>query len=444
MNKRIEYIKSKLDESISQVCDLSWMFSANPGRDFTRNRKLPLRKVISFLLSVEGGTLTTEMLKFFGYHTDVATTSAIVQRRRKLRPEALATLFSLFVKKTDSEKTYKGLRLIAADGSDFKIPTNPNHPESFYPGTVQQSSYNILHLDAMYDLLQHTYIDVMLVGDRKANEKRNLYTMVDRSYIKKALVIADRGYENYNLMAHIQEKDWFYLIRIKDLQTAVGGISSGLDLPDRDEFDLLVDLNLTKRQTSDVKKLIKDRNHYRFIPTKATFDYLPKKNQKHQKTVFYHLPFRIVRFKITDNSYETVVTNLDEIQFPPAELKKLYAMRWGIETSFRDLKYTVGLLHFHSKKIDFIYQEIYARLIMYNFSELITASINIPDSNSKYTYKVNFSAAVHICRQFFSGIISACDVNILLQKYISPVRPGRSRPRKTSVKYTVCFTYRVA
>ena len=68
MNKRIEYIKSKLDESISQVCNLSWMFCTNPGRDFTRNRKLPLRKVISFLLSAEGGTLTTEMLKHFGYH----------------------------------------------------------------------------------------------------------------------------------------------------------------------------------------------------------------------------------------------------------------------------------------------------------------------------------------------------------------------------------------
>ena len=153
MNKRIEYIKSKLDESISQVCNLSWMFCTNPGRDFTRNRKLPLRKVISFLLSAEGGTLTTEMLKHFGYHTGVATTSALVQQRRKIRIETLATLFNLFVKKTDSEKTYKGLRLIAADGSDFQIPTNPNHPESFYPGTVQQSSYNILHLDVTYDLL---------------------------------------------------------------------------------------------------------------------------------------------------------------------------------------------------------------------------------------------------------------------------------------------------
>lgn len=35
--------------------------------------------------------------------------------------------------------------------------------------------------------------------------------MVDKSEIPKALVIADRGYESFNSMAHIQEKGWFFL-----------------------------------------------------------------------------------------------------------------------------------------------------------------------------------------------------------------------------------------
>lgn len=39
--------------------------------------------------------------------------------------------------------------------------------------------------------------------------------MIDRSSIPKALIIADRGYESYNNIAHIQEKGWNYLIRIK-------------------------------------------------------------------------------------------------------------------------------------------------------------------------------------------------------------------------------------
>lgn len=34
--------------------------------------------------------------------------------------------------------------------------------------------------------------------------------MVDNSTIRKALIIADRGYESYNNMAHIQEKGWYF------------------------------------------------------------------------------------------------------------------------------------------------------------------------------------------------------------------------------------------
>lgn len=50
-----------------------------------------------------------------------------------------------------------------------------------------------------------------------------------------------------------------------------------------------------------------------------------------------------------------------------------YSMRWGIETSFRELKYAVGLTSFHAKKREYILQEIWARLILYNFCEVITA-----------------------------------------------------------------------
>ena len=58
----------------------------------------------------------------------------------------------------------------------------------------------------------------------------------------------------------------------------------------------------------------------------------------------------------------TIITNLDKDAFPIQEIKRLYNMRWGIETSFRDLKYALALLHLHAKKVDFIYQEIFAKL----------------------------------------------------------------------------------
>ena len=54
----------------------------------------------------------------------------------------------------------------------------------------------------MYDLLQHTYMDALLLGKREENEQASLCKMVDRSTLKDVLLIADRGYEGYNLLAH--------------------------------------------------------------------------------------------------------------------------------------------------------------------------------------------------------------------------------------------------
>ena len=443
MLEHITAVKQKLDAAIAQLCEVSWMFAKHPERDFTRERKLPFREVISLLLSMEGGTLSTELLKHFGCSADTVSASAFVQQRNKINADALPSLFDLFVQNTDVPRYYKGFRLLAADGSEIQIPTNPADPDSYYTGSNGQAPYNLLHLTATYDLLQHTYIDAHLLGKKKANERSVLCSMVDRSKLQNVLLIADRGYENYNLMAHIQEKGWAFLIRIQDVVNS-RGIAAGLELPQTEEFDLFVDMSLTTKSTNETKQLAKNKNSYRILKTSRDFDFLPKRNRKCDPTIFYKLPFRIVRFKITDDIYETVVTNLALQEFPPHELKKLYNMRWGIETSFRELKYTIGLLHFHAKKVEHIYQEVFARLIMYNFSELVTSYVIIQKANCKYAYQANFSVAVHVCRQFFLGNVSPPDVEALIRRHVSPIRPGRSRPRKMTVKHPVSFTYRVA
>ena len=443
MLNEISVVKKKLMEAISQLCEVSWMFVKDPKRDFTKKRKLPFDKVISFLLAIEAGTLTKELLKYFGYSPNIATSSAFVQQRGKIHPAAFSSLFDLFVQKTNKNQYYKGFHLLAADGSDIQIPTNPNDLDSHFPTKEGQSAYNLLHLDAMYDLLRHTYTDAVLLGQRRANERSSLCDMVDRSSMENVLVIADRGYEGFNLMAHIQEKGWRFLIRVQDSSNS-RGIAAGLDLPESEEFDLFVDLHLTTKQTNAVKTLSENKNQYRILANSRDFDYLPKTNRKFDPTVFYELPFRIVRFQITDDVFETVVTNLDVVDFPPEELKTLYNMRWGIETSFRELKYTVGLLHFHAKKVESIYQEVFARLIMYNFAELVTSPVIIQKADCKYAYKANFSVAVHVCRQFFLGNVSPPDVEALICKYVSPIRPGRTRPRNMTAKYAVSFIYRVA
>ena len=397
--------------------------------------------MIPFILAFRGGTLNHEIMDFFGLDPSMGTSSAFIQRRSTILPEAFESLFHDFSKSVDENKLYRGIRLLAVDGSDLQIAANPKDPDSYYPGVNGQRAYNLLHINAMYDLHQHIYVDALVQKSRKADESAALTAMVDRSAIESALLLADRGYESYNNLAHIQEKGWNFLIRIKD---GTAGIASGLALPATDEFDVPFHLKLTNKQSNEIKELLKDKNHYRHITNAIRFDYLPRTSRKYDPAVFFELHFRIVRFPISDTACETIITNLDASAFPLHDIKRLYAMRWGIETSFRNLKHTLGLLHLHAKKVEFVLQEIFAKLTMYNFCELITQSVVIRQAQKTHTYKVNFSDAVHICRQFFLGDVPPPILEAMLMRYISPIRPGRKDTRKLTQKSSASFTFRVA
>jgi hypothetical protein len=437
----IDEIKNALHESALSLNECKWLFSNSPRKNFSRSRKLPFDSMVSAILTFQAGSLSHELREFFGMNPNIASSSAFIQQRAKILPEAFETLFRFFTDRIETNSRYKGYQLLAVDGSDLQIAANPHDPDSYFPGTENQKPYNLLHLNAMYDLLQHIYVDAVLQKRRKTDESGALTQMVDRSSLENVMVLADRGYESYNNLAHIQEKGWKFLVRIKD---GAAGIASGLQLPICDEYDFPLHLKLTRKQTNAMKILLKQKNDYKGISAGARFDFLPQKSRKQDPAVFYDLPFRIVRFPISDSSFETIITNLDAERFPASEIKRLYAMRWGIETSFRDLKYTLGLLHFHAKKVEFICQEIFAKLTMYNFCELITQSVVVQQEQRKYNYKVNFSDAVHICLQFFLGKIPPPDVEALLCKYISPIRPGRRNTRKLTLKASYSFVYRVA
>lgn len=177
------------------------------------------------------------------------------------------------------------------------------------------------------------------------------------------------------------------------------------------------------------------------MPQNQKFDYLPVGSKE-----TYPISFRLVRFPISETTYEVLMTNLDRDMFPVQKLKELYHMRWGIETSFRELKYALSLTNLHSKKVNFIMQEIFARLTMYNFCEIITLHTVIKyKKGTKHIYQVNYTIAIAICLRFYKHRGHAPpDVEALIAKHILPVRPWRKDPRKVKPKSTVSFIYRVA
>ena len=233
----------------------------------------------------------------------------------------------------------------------------------------------------------------------------------------------------------------FYLIRVKDVLSKGGMARTMLrkSFADNESFDELLSITLTKKQTKDIKE---HPELYRFLPSTTQFDFLDL--YFHQ---FYEMRLRIVRFPISDSTFECIITNLPAEEFTTDDIKKLYQMRWGIETSFRELKYSIGLTHFHSKKTDYIKQEIWARLVLYNFCEAITTRTIMRQSNRrrKHSFQLNYTRAIHICRFFLSIRKGAPpDVEFLISRELLPVRPGRSDPRKVKFQSAVSFLYRVA
>lgn len=435
-----KYLKKLLLSEMKSVASRSDEFCINPNNQFIRRRKLPFITVIKTIIGMESKSLTNEIIDAFDAKPSLPSASAFVQQRCKIKPEAFKEIFDGFTSKLLAHNS-SDLRILAVDGSDVQIATNPDDLSSYHPGSNGQKPYNLLHLNALYDLNQHIYTDAIIQGRNDFNEHSALQEMVDRSKIKRALVIADRGYESYNNMAHIQEKGWFFLIRIRDGKQS---IKSGFVLPKTDEFDEKISLKITRRQNKETKELFKDKNHYKFLPSTSVFDYLKPKSQRHEPTKFYELGFRIVRFKVTEDLYETVLTNLDKEEYPAKKLKALYASRWGIETSFRDLKYTIGMLNFHSKKVMCIHQEIYSHLIIYNFAEMITSHVVIKKRQRKYTYKANFSIAAHMCRLFYQGKTTSPNLETIIARNIIPIRPERHRERTPATKIFHGFLYRVA
>ena len=157
------------------------------------------------------------------------------------------------------------------------------------------------------------------------------------------------------------------------------------------------------------------------------------------------MKLRVCRFLLDNGEFETVATSLPR-SFSLDDIRELYHLRWGIETSFRDLKYTLGLVNLHGKSDAFAEQEIYASLTVFNFASRVCREVVVRQpKNGVYAYKVNFKMAVMLCKEFLRT--PNADSEKLLEeiaRHTVPIRPDRQDERNLKVKGFAGFAYRVA
>ena len=438
VNSTPNVLKENLDSAIQEVVsDFKENHHINNhNSDFSRKRVLTMETVINLLLSMQGGSLKKEL-----YDAGVSVSaSAFVQQRDKIPWTVMEEIFESFNSKCKDTKTYKGYRVLAIDGTTINMARNPKS-DSFVINNSTPKGYNQLHVNPLYDVLNKTYQYCVIQPQPQQDEVGALLFMMKwYEFKEKTLIVADRGYESYNIFAHIQNTpNTDFLIRVKQDRTAMREIGK---LP-MTELDTNVSFTITTTQTKEDKE-----NGYILLQTRKKEDRIYSSKTRAGRWDFpspYPMKIRVVRFKLDTGEYETLATSLPR-SITLAEIKELYHARWGIETAFRELKYGIGLVNLHGKKDDFVRQEIFSAMIMSNFCSRIVNEVVVRKNDANiHEYKVNMTMAIHICRQFFRT--KDADAKKLLQdiaRYTEPVRPGRRDERNIKAKTFVGFIYRVS
>lgn len=442
MVSKAEYYRNSLFETLRELEDRASDFVYAPSKDFTRMRKLSFIDTMKTVIIMEGNSLNKELCDIFNFNTDGSfiSKSAFVQRRNRIKPEAFEDAFRIFNGRTSCNdlNLYDEYRLLAVDGSDVNIALNKNSATYFSPNKWSDKGFNQFHINALYDILNNTYTDCIIQDAPKEHEIEAARQMMKRlgKRSTRDIVIVDRGYASLDLMETVRDAGADFLFCVPE-----DFIKETKNLPELD-CDIEVSFTIFTRQTNESKKMITE-GKAKWLPGLSRFG-------KHKKKVtwFHESPYlmsvRLVKFKLDNGNYEIICTSLSPDKFPPEKLKELYHLRWSIETSFRFLKYVIGLMNFHAKRESSVKQEIFARLLMYNFCSRIANTVIVEQNeNRELKYKINFTAAIHICFAWLKRQLKL-DLRKLIAQHIEPIHPGRIDERNIKPKSFTYFLYRVA
>lgn len=453
MNVHINILK-RLDNIINDTAEHIHDYIEDPHA-FTRKRKLDAFTMIKTTINMQSNCLTKEIDDAFDDGSpagnNVISVSAYIQQKAKLSPECFAHIFHAFTQKlpVKSQLDHK-YRLFAFDGSDFNQLWNPKSKNIVVHSS--EKPYCQIHVNAMYDLLNNTYQDCILQSKSQMDERGAALKMLRRLNCSQPyIVMMDRGYDGFNMIENCNRlRNCYYVIRTKIGQN---GIKEIKNLPDR-----LCDNDISCRittstyyynlhhKTENIHLVFHPRRHYKKKFAKSTQD------NRWDFEDFCNVKFRACKIRINDpdtnkEECEVLVTNLDRHDFPLERMKELYHLRWGIESSFRKLKYDLGSIQFHSKQDRFIEMELYAHMIMFNAVSQINAQAYTSKHHCKYFYTINFKMACLIVQKRYR--ISSNDINfagilIRVSRYTVPLRPGRKDKRNLKIKSAVSFIYRIA
>ena len=212
-----------------------------------RSKKLSFIDDMKLIISMGPSSIKEEMFDYFGLDVNTVSTPGFVESRVKIKDEAFKYLLDYMNKAYPCNKTYKGYRLLAVDGSDIAMSSANDDYENTNPGNGNGKPACMVHLNALYDVLNNRYLDGIIQNLKDKDEVSAMTLMSERHIGDKAIFIADRNYNSYNLFEHIRNTGNYFLIRVKDINSKTSLTKRFKSLPSKGEFNENISTIFTRK-----------------------------------------------------------------------------------------------------------------------------------------------------------------------------------------------------
>jgi hypothetical protein len=350
------------------------------------------------------------------------TKSAFSQSRKQLRPEAFLELNDLVCREFYEGAPYVGYnnhRVLAIDGSRLLLPNSQDIAKEF--GTVGYGpnadvQRSLATVSFLYDVGNYLTLDAQ-VADKDGSEKSLLYKHLEKVG-PGDLLLMDRGYPSKALFSILSSKGIGFCVRMKEnWWLPVNSFAKS----DALEMEVVFELS-----DKDMK------------------EYGDRHAGMEQK-----VKCRLVKVPLDNGVTEILCTSLlDTQQYPLADFKDIYHLRWGIEEGYKMFKSRIDIEAFTGKSVVSVKQDIYAKTMMMSLCAAFAFPIEqkvkaeyAANKELKHPQKINRTTAYANTKAVAIGMflknkikegIAAFDDIVYKSREI--VRPNRTNPRKHKPK----------
>jgi len=372
--------------------------------DFTRDRKMPFEEVVMFMLISLKCSTQSALRRFFTMigKNVMMKQQSFAEARAKINVSAFVELFQITVENmlAHCKKTWHGYRVYGNDGTKIALPSE-KALRDYYGALGKDGSAPTAQGSVLYDVLNDIVVDARIeplsVDERTlAMAHINECGWIDPD--SKKLVIYDRGYPSFDLVEKLVNSGFKYVMRVKS--------------------------NFNK----DIDAQTSADGHVRL--------------KKDGKQIYV----RVIKFKLDSGETETLITNITDRRLGVHAFKKLYFMRWPVETKYDIVKNKLQIENFSSRTVEGIQQDFFAAMYLTNIAacaafdaqDLIDQERE--DKDNKYQYRANLNELIGVLKDrlvaalcLYSPAKQAAAVRTIVyevKEYVRPVRDDRHVPRK--------------